>query len=166
MKYATIVALAVLATLAGCGGGGTREAEPLGLTELGDTTGITRGAPLLDRFQTRRTETGAVEIRGAMDLPDGTRIQVSLYRRGAEQAAGRAHAYVRGHRFVSPPIMGERGPLPQEDYRIEVLTFFNDAWQTEAVMRATHDGRTLRGPGVTRDGTGAAAYRVVEERRL
>jgi hypothetical protein len=33
-------------------------------------------------------------------------------------------------------------------------------------MRATHDGKDLRGPGITRDRAGGAAFYLVEERRL
>jgi hypothetical protein len=62
--------------------------------------------------------------------------------------------------------MGASGPLPVDDYRIEVLTFFNDAWQTPEVLRVTRDGMTLRGPGMKRDGAGGAAYRMVVEHRL
>jgi len=166
MKHASIFVIAVLVTLAGCGGEEARESEPLGFTELTDTTEIARGAPLMDRFECYRMDGGAIGVRGAIELPDDTRLQVSVYHGNGGQAAGRVHVKVRNHGFETPPILGAMGPLPVDKYRIEVLTFFNDAWQTPEVLNATRDGRALRGPGVTRDGSGGAAYRLVMERRL
>ena len=62
--------------------------------------------------------------------------------------------------------MGSRGPLPVDLYRFDVLAHFNPAWQPEQVMRATHDGRSLRGPGITRGTGGQPAFFLREERRL
>lgn len=166
MKHASIFVIAVLVTLAGCGGEEAREPEPLGFNELSDTTEIVRGAPLLDRFECYRMDGGGIGVRGTVELPDETRLQVSLYRGRETQPAGRVQVKVNRHRFETQPIVGAMGPLPVDDYRIEVLTFFNDAWQTPEVLNATRDGRALRGPGVTRDGAGGAAYRMVMEKRL
>ena len=94
------------------------------------------------------------------------RIQISLYRHGTKDLISRVQVRVADHRFETPPIVGEHGPLPRGNYRFEYLALFNDAWQTADVMRATHDGRNLRGPGITRDRVGGAAFYLVEERTL
>ena len=67
---------------------------------------------------------------------------------------------------VKAEIEATRGPLPVDLYRFDVLAHFNPAWQPEQVMRATHDGRSLRGPGITRGTGGQPAFFLREERRL
>jgi hypothetical protein len=80
--------------------------------------------------------------------------------------AGRFQVLLANHRFDSPPILGERGPLPVDDYRFEVLAHFDSLWQSPDVMRATRNGLALRGPGVTRDRLGRAAFWLEREGRL
>jgi hypothetical protein len=93
-------------------------------------------------------------------------LQISLYPHGTEDLAGRVQVVVQHHRFETPPVIGSTGPLPRGRYRVEYLALFNAAWQTPDVMRVTHDGKDLRGPGITRDRAGGAAFYLVEERRL
>jgi hypothetical protein len=63
-------------------------------------------------------------------------------------------------------LAGPEGPLPRGTYRIEYLALFNRAWQSEDVMRRTNDGRSLRGPGISRDRVGGASFYLIEERTL
>ena len=65
--------------------------------------------------------------------------------------------------FDSPPMFGDMGPLPEAKYEFEVLAHFTPEWQSAAVLRATDEGRTLRGPGITRSRQGGAAFYLVEE---
>jgi len=55
---------------------------------------------------------------------------------------------------------------PVDLYRFDVLAHFNSTWQPEKVLRATHDGRSRRAPGITRDPGGQPAFFLREERRL
>jgi hypothetical protein len=94
------------------------------------------------------------------------RIQVTVFAKGGSHALARGHAVTDGGAFETPPLMGGDGPLPVADYRIELLALFIANAQTAEVLRRTDDGRALRGPGMTRDRAGAAAYFVTDERRL
>ena len=164
------VTLALIA-LAGCG----RSNTPSSSTERGDslrfsieedTTGLTQGDALLTGFEVWRDRAGAVRARGRMELPDGARLQITLYRPGVAEMAARTQAVVRDRRFESAPIMAGNNGLPAGLYRIELVTYFDSAWQPPEVMTATRDGRSLRGPGVVRGNNGLAAFVHTEERRL
>jgi hypothetical protein len=150
--------------LVGCGRR-SQQASSLTFATLPDST-VARGAPILTTFEPYRMENGAVRVRGTADLPDGTRLQVSLYHKATHEMAGRFQVLLANHRFDSPPILGERGPLPVDDYRFEVLAHFDSLWQSPDVMRATRNGLALRGPGVTRDRLGRAAFWLEREGRL
>jgi hypothetical protein len=161
------VALAL--SLAGCGGRGDRDPQgttPLVFDELPDTSGLSKGEPLLTRIEPYRMPNGALRFRGALDFPDGTRLQVTILDKSRNVVVGRWQMTVRNRRFDSPPILGERGPLPTGLYRLEYLAHFNDAWQPPDVLEATDHGRRLRGPGVTMTRQGPAAFFLAEERRL
>jgi len=163
-----VVALVLVAVLAitGCGRRRERQATELRYVLPSDTTGLSQGAALLTRIEPYREPGGALRIRGNVTFPDGVRIQVSVYRKGTQQMLGRIQVLTADHRFDSPPIFGDHGPLPRGDYRFEVLSLFNKAWQTEDVMRRTQDGLALRGPGMTRDPVGGASFYLVMERTL
>jgi hypothetical protein len=159
------LALAALAA-GGCGGGESRRASELSLEELepgarapqADTAALSRGRALLTAFEPYRLPNGAIRVRGRLDLPDGTRVQLSLLRRPDLALQARTQVRVEGGAFESADLFGEAGPLPRSDYRIEVLAHFNDVWQTDEVMRATGDGKRLRGPGITRGAADQAAF--------
>lgn len=158
----------VLALLAPAGCGRGRPAQQgLRFEELSrDTAGLARGRPLLGALEPYRMKNGVLRVRGTMDLPDGARMQLSIYRTGSNEMVSCVQFTVANHRFDSPPIIGPQGPLPAADYRFEVLVHFDSTWQPENVMRATHDGLALRGPGITRARSGAAAFFHTEERHL
>jgi len=105
-------------------------------------------------------------VRGTASLPDGTRLQVSIVRVATGETILVAQMTVVDKAFETEPLMGSRGPLPVDLYRFDVLAHFNPIWQTEKVLRATHDGRSLRGPGITRGKGGQPALFLREERRL
>ena len=164
MKAMALIALAL--ALLGCGRRSAHDATPLVLEELGDTSGVSQGRPLLTRIEPYRMASGALRIRGALEVPDGTRLQVSIYNGRRNEMIGRWQMTVQDRRFDSPPILGPGGPLPRGLYRLEYLAHFNPAWQPASVLAATDRGRRLRGPGVTRDRQGEGAFYLVEERRL
>ena len=163
--------LLAAAALAGCGGK-TREEPPLRFEKLGgsggldDTTGLNRGRPLLASLEPYRMSGGAMRVKGRMDLPDGARVQISVYRSSDRELVARDQLFVARGGFDTPPIIGAKGPLPEGDYRFEVLVHFNDTWQSPEVLRATGGGRRLRGPGITRTRQGDAAFLASTETHL
>ena len=165
MRWTIALTLAAL-SLAGCGRAKPADETTLTFERLEDTTAISRGRPVLASLEPFRMKNGVLRVRGTMEVPDGTRIQLSIYPSGTDQLVGRVQMAVEGRRFESPPMLGERGPLPEGKYRIELLSHFNTMWQPPEVMRATHDGMDLRGPGVTRTRLGDAAFFLTAERRL
>jgi hypothetical protein len=165
MRRILFVTLALAVAVAGCGGGRPKDSA-LTIEELSDTTGLSRGAPLLRGFEPYRMANGVLRVRGTLDFPDDTRIQISVLQQRTGALLYRVQMDVRNRRFDSPPIIGARGPLPEDDYRFEVLAHFNDAWQPARVLAETDQGRALRGPGITRGRNGEAAFLLVEERRL
>ncbi len=166
MKRAWWLVVVGVVAVSGCGRKAEQKAAPLRFELQGDTAGLSRGAPLLRRIEPYRAPNGMLRVRGDVDFPDGTRLQISLYRGRTREMLERVQVIVENRRFDSPPMMGETGPLPHGDYRFEYESLFNEAWQTEDVLRSTHDGRDLRGPGITRDRVGGAAFYLVEERTL
>jgi hypothetical protein len=159
------LALAALAA-SGCGGGESRQASELTLEELEpggaapqvDTAALSRGQPLLTTFEPYRLPNGAIRVRGRLGFPDGTRVQLSLLRRPDLALQARTQVRIDAGGFESNDLFGGTGPLPRSDYRIELLAHFNDVWQSADVMRATGDGKRLRGPGITRGAGDQAAF--------
>jgi hypothetical protein len=166
MRRAWFLALSLLVGIAGCGERHDEHASALHFELQKDTTNLSSGRPVLQRVEAARADDGVLRVRGDVDLPDGVRLQISLYPHGTEDLAGRVQVVVQHRRFETPPVIGSTGPLPRGRYRVEYLALFNAAWQSPDVMRATHDGKDLRGPGITRDRAGGAAFYLVEERRL
>jgi hypothetical protein len=165
MRRGWLLAVALCA-LAGCGRGEKDRPSSLGFEQLSDTAGITRGGPLLTAFEPYRMGNGAMRVRGKAEFPDGTRLQISIYRKSGHVMVQGVQVTIADRSFDSPPLIGERGPLPLDDYRFEVRAFFDENWQPGEVLRATDDGRTLRGPGITRDQRGRAAFLLEREARL
>ncbi len=156
----------LLSLLAGCSPKQEAQDPELRFEMQADTVHLAEGPKVLDGVEAVREPGGALRMRGRLAFPDGTRIQISVYRRGEEDLLGRVQVLTADRQFASPPIMGNRGPLPRGRYRIEYQALFNAAWQSPDVMHVTDDGRTLRGPGITRDRQGSAAFYLIEERTL
>jgi hypothetical protein len=163
-RTSAILALAV--ALAGCGREESRQSTELSFEELSDTAGLSQGRPLLTTFEPYRLQGGAMRVRGAVDFPDGTRLQVAVARAADGQEVARLQVSVENRTFETPPFMGERGPLPEDLYRFTLLAHFNDTWQPPSVMSATAGGKRLRGPGIIRTSMGQASFTLQEERRL
>lgn len=166
MRRTAVIALALLLGLTGCGKQRGRQESALTFEERTDTTGLSKGQPILTRVEPYRMPNGLLRIRGQVEMPDGVRIQVSIYPKSTGALVGRLQVLVADRRFDSPPILGPNGPLPRGTYRFEFLALFNEAWQTTEVLNRTAWGRKLHGPGMTRDRVGGAAFSLVEERTL
>lgn len=158
------VTLAAIA-LAGCGGG-SHQSSSLSFDTITDSTVLAGGKPILTTFEPYRMPSGAMRIRGTADLPDGARLQISIYRKATNEMSGRLQVILANRRFDSPPILGSTGPLPKDDYRFEVLAHFDDEWQPPAVLNGTNHGLDLRGPGIGRDRLGGAVFRLTREVNL
>jgi hypothetical protein len=163
--FALLLGVMLLAGSAGCGRRQVRDTA-LSFEDLSDTTGLSRGAPILTAFEPYRITGQALRVRGTATLPDGTRLQVSIVRVATGEAVMVAQVTVEDGAFETAPLMGPRGPFPVDLYRFDVLANFSPVWQPEQVLRATHDGRSLRGPGVTRGRGGQPSFFLREERRL
>src|SRR5262245_16253357 len=165
MKRGWTFALA-LVLLAGCERRRAERASELRIEPLPDTVGLSVGQPLLTHIEPYRMSNGAVRIRGDIDFPDGVRIEISIYPKDTDQLVGRVQVLTQDRHFETPPIIHAGSPLPPGRYRFEYRSLFNEAWQSDEVLARTHDGRTLRGPGVTRDRMGRPAFYLIEERSL
>jgi hypothetical protein len=162
---ALALACALLPVLAGCGGG-EKPAPPLSFERLPDTTGLSRGAAILESLEASRMSSGAVRVSGRVRLPDGTKLQVAIKQHGGRVSLAMAQVYVQGERFDTPPLLGENGPLPRGEYHVELLGHFDHDWQSADVLRAMGQGLDLRGPGITRARDGSAALLLTREARL
>ena len=158
-----VLAIASLVLFAAGCGGEKKEAPPLTLEVLPDTAGLSQGGPIVDSLAVERLDAGPLRVSGRVHLPDGTRLQVAIRRPGGRSALAMTQVIVNGGRFESPPMVGDQGPLPPGKYRFEILAHFTPDWQSADVLRSTDEGRTLRGPGITRSRQGNAAFFMVEE---
>jgi hypothetical protein len=147
---------------AGCGGQ-KKEAPDFTLEVLPDTAGLSQGGPVVDSLAVERLDGGALRVRGRVNLPDGTRLQVAIRRSAGGSALAMTRVVANEGRFESSPLVGDQGPLPPGRYRFEILAHFTPDWQSAEVLRSTDEGRTLRGPGITRSRQGNAAFFMVEE---
>jgi hypothetical protein len=158
-----LVVLALAAT--GCGRGTHRSTE-LSFEQLSDTAGLSQGRPLLTTFEPYRMPGGAMRVRGQLDFPEGTRVELTVTRVGTGEDVARLQVAIEERHFETAPFMGERGPLPEDLYRFTLLAHFNSTWQPASVMNETGGGQRLRGPGITRSAMGQATFVLHEERRL
>jgi hypothetical protein len=158
----------LLSAIAGCGGRdrGEHADRPLTFEKLPDTTGLSRGAPIVESFETSRMQNGAVRVTGRVHLPDGTKLQVAIKQPGGRVSVAMAQVVVQGERFDTPPLIGDTGPLPHGAYHVELLGHFDHDWQSAEVLRAMDGGLGLRGPGITRARDGSAALLLTREERL
>lgn len=162
--------LAVLA-LAGCS---KREeagapGESLTLEELDartDTTGLSKGPERFRRLGVARGADGAVRASGTVEFPDGTVGQLVVYAAGTPAPVTRVPFRLADGRFENVVVQAPGGALPPGRYRFEVTVLLSPSIQPEDVMRSIGDPSRLRGPGITRDRVGGAAFTHREEFQL
>jgi len=160
-----VCACFALVVLASCGRGdhpAQRNGE-LTFERFADTTGLSSGPPLVEDFDAYRITGNALRVRGRFRFPDGTRLQVALKRPEGGSSLAAVSAVVQDGAIDVPPFFGPAGPLPVARYRFEISAHFTPDAQPAAVLRATDDGRSLRGPGITRTRIGSAMFWLVEE---
>ena len=169
-----VVGALVALGMTGCGGEPEKKREKapdrvLTFEELEkerDTTGLSHGSAIVRRFEPYRMENGVMRVRGELGLPDGTVLQIAIFRPGERYPFTKVQSEVVRGRFDTAPIIGSTGPLPKGTYHFDLTVFFDASLQPPAVMRKTGDGRDLRGPGVTRDRNGIPAFSYAEDRHL
>src|SRR5262247_3331608 len=110
----------LLAAVHGCGGshgehGSDKATQELSFEQLPDTTGLSTGTAILESFEPSRLANGAVRVTGRIRLPDGTKLQIAIKEPGGGVSVAMAQVYVQGGRFDTPPLIGDRGPLPRGD---------------------------------------------------
>lgn len=157
--------LGLALAVAGCGRSQPRTNGPLTFEELPDSATLSRGEPLLTQLDATRLRGGAMVVRGALRLPDGARVQLTVSDAATQRTVKALQTTIDHGTFETPPFMAESGPLPLGRYRFDVLAYFNDAWQTDEVLRVTDHGRRLRGPGMQVSRAGVVLH-LVEERTL
>lgn len=160
-----IACTAGVVALAGCSRK-TQDEPPLTFEKLPDTTGLSAGADILEQFEPYRMSNGALRVRGHLRLPDSTKVQIAIKQPRGAVSLAMAHVVVLGGQFDSPPMIGERGPLPTARYRIELLVHFDADWQPARVLRELEGGAPLRGPGITRARNGDTALFLTRESHL
>jgi hypothetical protein len=168
-RAAAALALAVAPlTLAGCGSRGGRHATDEGLSfeTLPDTGVLVQGRPLLTEFEPYRASDGALRVRGRLDLPESTQVQIEVRRRSTGQQLNLVQVSVVKGAFDSPPIFAAGKAPPPDVYSFAVTSQFNTTWQSRDVLEATRYGLDLRGPGMRRGPHGEAVFRIVLEKRL
>lgn len=170
MSARPLLALLLVATcaLAGCS---KREELPAGgepmtleeLDRLNDTTGLSKGPERFRRLEAARGPDGQVRANGAIAFPDGTVGQLVVYADGATTPLTRIPFRLADGRFRDVLVSGPGGPLAPGRYRFEVTVLLAPSIQSADVMRSLGDPSRLRGPGITRDRLGGAAYTHREE---
>ncbi|MEQ1834733.1 MAG: hypothetical protein ABL977_16935 [Candidatus Eisenbacteria bacterium] len=166
LRGSFLIAGALLA-LAGCSRRQESKTDaPLTFEKQPDTTGLSAGADVLVELVPYRMDNGAVRVRGRLRLPDSTMVRIAFKQPGGTVAVAMAQVFVIGGQFDTPPLLGDRGPLPKADYRIELLSHFDADWQPASVVRELGNGAALRGPGITRARNGDAALFLTRETHL
>jgi hypothetical protein len=160
-----LLACVALAALAGCGDrdGSGSGGSALTFERLADTSGLSRGAAIAESLEVFRMPGGSLRVRARLRLPEGTRVQVAVRPGAGGSTLAMTQAVVQGGVLESPPMMAESGPLPVARYRFEMTAQFSRAWQPREVLLSTDDGKSLRGPGITRTRVGGAVFLLAEE---
>src|SRR5260221_11913475 len=82
--------------LAGCGR--DKAQPPLTFEHLPDTTGLSAGAAIVQRFEPSRMANGAVRVTGDVRLPDSTQLQIAIRAPGGGVSLAMAQVVVLGGR--------------------------------------------------------------------
>ena len=154
-----------LAALAGCDGRGKPSAGGSTLTfeRLTDMSGFSSGAATVESFDAYRLPDRSLRVKARVRLPEGTRVQVAVKSGPGGAALVVVRALVLRGEIVSPPMIAESGPLPVSRYQFEISAQFTAGWQSREILRATHDGKSLRGPDIVRTPSGGTMFWLVQE---
>ncbi|MDF1613856.1 hypothetical protein [Desulfurivibrio dismutans] len=125
------------------------EAERVAREEVGIPAGE---APYLVKVEAfaERDEGGRIIVFGKANLPNDTKLMISVRESGGGWLYGQDKCAVRHGAFSSKGFSDKGDPLPAKRYHIEIFSYFNVAWrQPEAVLSGVGSlGRRLIGPQV------------------
>ena len=147
---------------ASAGGDAGREAG-VDTGRVGHTFVVTYDSGPVDRIRIVRDTAGRIVVEGASGFSDGTKVTVTLLRpatSGKTEAASITRAKVELGRFQTSPLIDEStaAPPPTGVVGLLVSVSFAPGEQSEAVMRASGDGRRFRGHGMKELPGGFAVY--------
>ena len=103
------------------------------------------------------------EFRQRSELPVG---QLVVYAGDTPGVLTRIPFRLENGRFAGVVVQAPGGSLPPGRYRFEVTVLLDPSIQPASVMRSLGDPSRLRGPGITRDRVGGAAFSHREEFQL
>jgi hypothetical protein len=148
----------------GAGGGGEADREAgVDTGHVGHTFVVTYDSGPVDRIRIVRDTAGRIVVEGASGFADGTKVTVTLLRPttgGKREPASMTRAKVELGRFQTSPLIDEStlAPPPEGIVGLLVSVSFAPGEQSEAVMRASADGRRFRGHGMRELPGGFAVY--------
>lgn len=123
------------------------EAERVASEEVGVSSG---DAPYLVKVEVlaERDGGGQIIVFGKTNLPNDTKLMISLREAGGGWLFGQDKCAVKHGAFSSKGFSDKGHPLPAKRYHIEVVSYFNGAWrQAESVLSNVGSlGRKLIGP--------------------
>lgn len=93
---------------------------------------------------------GEIYIIGSTNLPDGTKIGVSLPRPGG--ASQDYDVLVTGGEFRSAGFTDNGASLRPGDHKVQIISIFNGAWQSPAILQIVGEGgKNLNGSVIKLD---------------
>lgn len=123
------------------------EAERVAREEVGVPSGE---APYLVKVEAfaERDGDGRIIVFGKTNLPNDTKVMVSVREAGGGWLYGQDKCAVKHGAFSSKGFSDKGHPLPAKRYHIEIVSYFNGAWrQAESVLCGVGSlGRRLIGP--------------------
>ena len=138
MRIATL-SVGLLVLLSGCSPSGksatSRASEGGGVSIRPYSPPDDSTVSLLTSLEVNRDRVGALVLTGRVLLPPGTKITVYVRHAGAKKdvAQGEAHVGENGA-FTTEAFTDAGAPFKRGAYRVEVLSYFNEGWQSPEVL--------------------------------
>lgn len=125
------------------------EAERVAREEVGVPAGEAPHLTKVEAFAERDTD-GRIIVFGKANLPNDTKLMISIRESGGGWLYGQDKCAVRHGAFSSRGFSNKGHPLPAKRYHIAIVSYFNGPWrQPESVLSGVGSfGRRLIGPQV------------------
>ncbi|MBT2771060.1 hypothetical protein J7J47_02295 [Halomonas sp. ISL-60] len=125
------------------------EAERVAREEVGVPTSEAPHLTKVEAFAERDTN-GRIIVFGKVNLPNDTKLMISVRESGGGLLYGQDKCAVRHGAFSSKGFSNKGHPLPAKRYHIAIVSYFNGAWrQPESVLSGVGSlGHRLLGPQV------------------
>jgi hypothetical protein len=134
-----VSALCTIVVVAGC----SSPSEPVATS---GKTLYTMPAEILVEVKAERDITGKVFIDGSTNLPNGTKVGVEVESvvSGKKRLAQDFEIFISGGKFRSEGFTAGGSALPAGKHTVRLLSHFNNAWQTDEIIRIVgKDGANL-----------------------